>query len=1099
MIIEKYNPGYSVHPSTGQGMDEFQRSNIPDELTLANIEWASGDEAIAVAIGPATAALGGHATQYATKPVQRLNAKYDFLKAGCWYTLGTTIDGREADVPCIKPTQPRPKVEPVYKNARRSKVIGFGGPIGKPDEWREVRDEHGQLKRVKYETPSGCPGLPMLAYVPEEFAQAIYEKFDVTPIEGETFWQVVQRCNITIAIVEGIKKALALIAQGIPAIAIRGIGMWHVKGSRKLHQEIAQFAIPGRRIYVCFDQDDKPKTVKDVRYQALALGFELQKLGPDVRFLHWDKLIGKGIDDALYTKAQESEGGDRAWLQTVIDAAMTLRQYRRMGTMARAFSVLDRLERLSYPVERETEGEYLPQLPPILQSAIHVLDVALGGGKTYRTGKDWIAEARKLGWFIVALSPMNALGQQTAERWNLPHIHDFDVKDSDALWATAVHQRGIVLCPDSLHHLPGWVINQPILLVMDEANQVEQELASGDRLGDRHSMINLLFKALATHAAQTGAIVLAEDGIADRAVKFAHVSSSAKSIRIFKHHRKQAPWDCTMYSGNASGYRARAMQAVTVGQTQLYVTSSQREAKRYERAILSHNSSKRIVRIDSETNEGGTFTGFFNNPDQWIATNQPDVLILSPSAKSGISIEAQYFDAVWGYFPSLAGDTHWQMLGRYRLPVPRHIFCPPFITAAADEALMSPRRAKQRYQNYAQQMAGAFDLEELLTASSEDAEHIAQIETAVIDFHATQRAVQGAQKAIAYEYLLRRLEKAGHRVSEMKCSLDRPTSQLWTEVQESIWRDDATEIAAIRIEPSYHKKDADRASMSNGSSKARRLKAQKFYWRAEFPGVLFDDIQECYEALCLDYGAMRRGVLFQVQAENLNATKQADIERARTVLTCDVKALHRLPKKLVRATLIAKLGVLKLLDGKEYCNHSQIALAIKKQALDLATPIREFLGLNIRQDQTPSEIANKLLRKLGLEIDRSDRPGAVKRLRRKGGRGEQRWVYAIDLKYSLTRSRLLDAARRKVSESFSHDFSSNIQSLTREIIATTVRPSFNSVNVVTALDDGQFRLRLVSDGVGGQQTFPDGPTLGQLTGKLPQLRGFQAAELVKQS
>ncbi|NJN30948.1 MAG: DUF3854 domain-containing protein [Synechococcales cyanobacterium RM1_1_8] len=648
-------------------LQEFRESNIPDALTQANIIWATGDEAVAVAVGPVTAALGGHATQYATEAVKRAQRTYENLAEGIWYSLGTTIDGREADIPCIKPTQPRAKVEPVYKNAKRSSVIGFSR---KPDEWREARDERGQLKRVKYETPQGCPGLPIMPWVPEEFAQAIYEKHSVTPQEGETFWQVVKRCCLHITFVEGIKKALALIAQGMPAIAIRGINMWHQSGSRELHEEIAQFATPGRTLYICFDQDDKPQTVKNVRYQALALGSELQKLGPDVRFLHWDKSIGKGIDDALYAKAQESEGGDRAWLKTVLESAMTLRQYRRMGTMARAFAVLDRLERLSYPIERETEGDYLPQLPQMLKAAIHVLDVALGGGKTYRTGKDWVAQARQLGWFIVALSPMNALGQQTAERWDLPHIHDFEPKDSEALWATAHEQGGVVLCPDSLHRLPDWITNRPVLLVMDEANQVEQELASGDRLGDRHSSINQLFKNLATHAAETGAIVLAEDGIADRAVRFAHVSSGAKSIRVFKHHRQQTPWECTMYSGQASGYRAKFLQAVSSGQTLLYVTSSQREAKRLERAIASRDPSKQVTRIDSETNEGGAFTSFFNNPDQWIATNRPDVLILSPSAKSGISIEAPYFDAVWGYFPSLAGDTHWQMLGRYRQPVP---------------------------------------------------------------------------------------------------------------------------------------------------------------------------------------------------------------------------------------------------------------------------------------------------------------------------------------------------------------------------------------------------------------------------------------------
>jgi len=61
------------------------------------------------------------------------------------------------------------------------------------------------------------------------------------------------------------------------------------------------------------------------------------------------------------------------------------------------------------------------------------------------------------------------------------------------------------------------------------------------------------------------------------------------------------------------------------------------------------------VRIDSETNEQGKFKGFFETPDRWLETNQPNILILSPSAKSGVSIEGgvsvedAYFDSIWGY------------------------------------------------------------------------------------------------------------------------------------------------------------------------------------------------------------------------------------------------------------------------------------------------------------------------------------------------------------------------------------------------------------------------------------------------------------------
>ena len=62
------------------------------------------------------------------------------------------------------------------------------------------------------------------------------------------------------------------------------------------------------------------------------------------------------------------------------------------------------------------------------------------------------------------------------------------------------------------------------------------------------------------------------------------------------------------------------------------------------------------------------------------------------------------------------------------------------------------------------------------------------------------------------------------------------------------------------------------------------------------------------------------------------------------------------------------------------------------------------------------EICHKLLRKLGLECDRKERPGAIQFVARPGRRTQQRdRIFSIDLTYSEARVQLLAAARRKVS------------------------------------------------------------------------------------
>ena len=60
------------------------------------------------------------------------------------------------------------------------------------------------------------------------------------------------------------------------------------------------------------------------------------------------------------------------------------------------------------------------------------------------------------------------------------------------------------------------------------------------------------------------------------------------------------------------------------------------------------------------------------------------------------------------------------------------------------------------------------------------------------------------------------------------------------------------------------------------SSREARTIAHKVLWREAFPGVLFDNAEEVYQAITKDYGSMRRGVLLQAQAMNLEAVKESD-------------------------------------------------------------------------------------------------------------------------------------------------------------------------------------------------------------------------------
>lgn len=968
------DPNLSAYPF----LEEFRSSRIPDRLTLANVQWVEGDEAVEILVEHAIDQVQ-RVDSYITAPAQRILQQYEFAHNGGWNTFGTTINGGMGTVPYFKPKTPR---------------LDF--------------EKH---KPIKYETALKMSALPILPFVDPVTAAAIYKRYDIIPIEGETFWQAVKRFNLAVAICEGFKKALSLIAHGIPAIAIRGITQWHKKGSQDLHDLIVEFATLNRKLYIVFDQDEKPRTQRDVRLQATKLGAVLERQGCKVFVLVWDRSIGKGIDDVLYAQ----DNAAQAWLDTAINTALTIAQYRQGDRLRKALEILERLNVLSYPIERHTEGAYLPKLPLLEPGVIHALSASMNAGKTTRIGEDWTQWAITQGWNVLVLAPLNSLGEQTAQGWHLPHIHTYGNRavEQQALWADVSHSHGVVMCPDSLHRLPGWFFSRPVLLILDEANQVIEHLTQGDTLKSRWAEILERFTTIAQSAIAQGAIVLSEEGLPDRTVNFVRSISGCDSVRVFTHRKQGEPWRCQMYRGQASGFRVRLLHQAHTAKL-LYVTSSQTEAKRLERALSYIAPNRRVVRIDSETNQAGRFRRFFENPDQWLEENQPDVLIVSPTAKSGVSIQGgvavhhAYFDQVWGYFSSLATDTHMQLLGRFRPSVDRIVFCPDFLLNTGNESLLYPRAIQRRLRHNAITFAGVYGIDELLNVEQERAEQLATIETAVMDYLSRAIAVAGAQKRIAHAALHQRLEAAGHCVTTETLGKDESAIELWKQVQTEIWREDAETLATTEIDPTAHTPEwAHQTLESLEASLETRIRARKVLWRVEFPGVHFDDAEECYEALFKDYGAMHRGVMLQAKSENLESARESERAAVEAVLNGDLRPIHRLPKASIRAALLARTTVLTLTDGSTYHNQDPRAIAVKAEALRFAREIFYWLGLTISDDHTPVEIVNKLLKKLGLQGIPIARPG-------KRGEDRDRHYQASGLD-DPTRSRLLEAVRNRLS------------------------------------------------------------------------------------
>ena len=949
-------------PTEEWSIADFKSSGISDEMIALNMQTIEGDSAVEILAEWEIAQK--QSVQYVTRSAQSVMRRYENAARGGWVAWGSTIEGDRAEIAYFKPIKPR------YDFSK------------------------GTPKPIKYETPGKCEALPLLSFVDEATAERIYEKYGSMPLEGESFWLWVRRCNVPIAITEGWKKALLLTEQGYPAICLRGVANWHSKGETELFPVLREFATEGRKIRIVFDQDEKPKTIANVGAQIKQLGQIYQNLGCKVFVTTWNSTSGKGIDDAFVKEGAE-------WLDTTIAASLTLDEWQKCGLKRQYFELIRRLKTLQITPDRDTTGDYLPPLPPeILIGSIIAIAANMGSGKSFtginQTARRWIEN----GGNVLRLDALLSLGAQGSRLSNIPHSSDYDLSDSEgysAFCRDISARHGAAICFNSLLRIPEWFLSQrPLLLILDEVNQGLDYLIQGDTLGSKQSEILDRFSEICLLCGMTGAIISAEAEIHPRSLQLLKTYSGSDNVRYFRHKRVNDPWQVTIGSGRLDGFLNKilldAVEGAGHGESKRFLipTDSQASGKKIERRLAREFPAKKIVRIDSETNRGGAFSEFFDDPDQWLDKNQPDFLIVSPSVKTGVSIQWAGFDAVFGFFVGAIDPDGWmQMLGRYRPNVPRFVCCSHFVVTSGDESLMMPRAVDRRLTQNKQAFSNHFAIEAL----TETDDRKVQIRLAAQSYYSDMSALRGAQKAIARDYVISVLNEAGHTIEIEEWGTCSDEAAILRLIKEEIEREDSAKFADS---PKCDSIEDAKKLLASDCSLEDEIKAKKTLRCQEFPGRDFDNPEECYWILIRDRGNIGRGAQRQAGMENLAASKELDREQVEAICSNELGMSHRLPKQHIRALLLKQSGILNFADrGSELRNSDKRCIAIQQWAVQHAKQLRYYFGFTIaaeyidsqgRKRHTPIDVCGKLLGAIGLTI---------KTARSEGKRGNQERVYAV--------------------------------------------------------------------------------------------------------
>lgn len=564
--------------------------------------------------------------------------RYQHTEAGGWWCSGIDLLTGEEDLwGCFKPEAPR--------------VIG--------------------KKVVKYEHPPRIATGVFALRIPLSLWEEIARRHSIPIISEDIdyrqpdlgFWRwVINHPQVTICLTEGAKKAGALLSAGYAAIALPGIhngyrvmrDEWgNSIGKSVLIPQLQRLATPERLIYLCFDQDTKPKTIKAVTTAILKTGYLLRQAGATVKVVTWTPQLGKGVDDLI--AQQGVKAFDQAYEQ-----ALPWDTWK-----AQSFS------QLTYTINLELNSRYLPYISISPQAQFIALKSTQGTGKTDFLGRI-AAQAQTQGRRVLIIGHRIKLLQSLCQRFGVPYISE-----------VGENKYSYALCIDSLHpesqaqfQPQAW---QQAVVIIDEVEQVLWHVLNSSTCKAKRVAILRTFKQLLqTIFSSQGRLVIADADLSDIAVNYL-ISLAGVSLEPFVIYNRwratpREAWQVYSYPENTPKRLVRDLEKhIREGGKPFVCLSAQKAkstwgTKTLESYLTVQFPQARILRIDSEAAmpEG--------NWDKILA--RYDIVLASPAVETGVSIDLRgHFTSVWAIAQGVqTPESVCQALARVRDNVNRYIW-----------------------------------------------------------------------------------------------------------------------------------------------------------------------------------------------------------------------------------------------------------------------------------------------------------------------------------------------------------------------------------------------------------------------------------------
>jgi hypothetical protein len=501
-------------------------------------------------------------------------------------------------------------------------------------------------KQIKYEHPPQmatklfCLRVDGATWerVAQRYKQNLPKGIKADATEAAGFWQWAIEHKLPIVICEGAKKTAALLSQGYVAIGLPGINSGYrvskdLAGNtidRQLIAELAVFAEVKRDIFICFDYEVKPKTLDAVNRAIAHLGEVCQAQQCSVKVI---RLTGpeKGVDDFLVAQGiAQFEKLAAAALDLETDLARTHPHHR-----------------LTYPTTA---------LIPLIEAAR--------------------AENRP----VLLLTHRIQLGRFLCERIGVNWINSsLDPGNNSA--------ASLGLCLDSL-----WKLNPEHwlggIVILDEVEQSLWHLLNSSTCKSKRLVILKTFQRLISQVVASGGLVIGQDAdLSDISIDYL-VKLAGCEIEPWLAVNEWQPetgWEVNFFdTPNPTALISQLEQDLLAGH-KCYVSTDSRSGRygsdtldQYIRNQLQHlenQYTKTLVICSQTTNTPDHPAVDFASQINDRATEY-DAVFVTPTLGTGVSIDVEHFDRVYGLFQGVIPDPEVrQALARVRANVPRYLWC----------------------------------------------------------------------------------------------------------------------------------------------------------------------------------------------------------------------------------------------------------------------------------------------------------------------------------------------------------------------------------------------------------------------------------------